>query len=311
MSRKITKEEFLNRFYTRFPDSKIEIIEYSSLKKPCQIKCKECGKEYFKTRAESFLTSWNCCGSHNEKKIEMIKRLCEESEHYQFIKQLDSTHVVIKHLDCGNELKKSIQSAISSCCSCYICNTQSQKLRISLEEAQKQLDEKFNGELTCLFFDGVDSKKSKYRCNKCGLIFNQSHYNLLSKCRGCPKCDRRHSKGEQAMKKWLKERSIEFNEQIKVPELGKLSFDFEILSKGKRIGFIEVQGEQHYEEVFHYPSRPNYFKTQQKNDILKRDWCKENNIPLYEVINKSGRLLNLDILNELSSTTISEKESTL
>lgn len=64
------------------------------------------------------------------------------------------------------------------------------------------------------------------------------------------------------MKKWLKERSIEFNEQIRVPELGKLSFDFEILSKGKRIGFIEVQGEQHYEEVFHYPSRLNYFKTQ-------------------------------------------------
>lgn len=201
MSRKITEQDFLKRFYTKYPESKIEIIEYTSLKKTCIIRCQKCGKEFSKSRAESFLSSWNCCGGHNEKKIEMIRRLCEKDGHYQFIKQLDAKYVIIKHLDCGNELIKNIQGTIGSYCSCSICNTRSDRLRISLKDAQSQLDERFNKDLTCLFFDGVDSKKSQYRCNKCGLIFNQSHYNLLTKGKGCPKCDRKRAKNERAAQK--------------------------------------------------------------------------------------------------------------
>lgn len=204
MSRKITEQDFLKRFYTKYPESKIEVIEYTSLKKTCIIRCQKCGKEFSKGRAESFLSSWNCCGGHNEKKVEMIRRLCEKDGHYQFIKQLDAKYVIIKHLDCGNELIKSIQGAIGSYCSCSICDTRSDRLRISLKDAQSQLDEKFNKELICLFFDGVDSKKSQYRCNKCGLIFNQSHYNLLTKGKGCPKCDRKRAKSERAAQKTQK-----------------------------------------------------------------------------------------------------------
>ena len=110
---------------------------YDSLKKFCKIKCLICGKVYTKPRAEGFLSSWKCCEGNNESKIELIKRLCNESGEYQFIKQLDALHIVIKHLKCGNELTKSVQSAISSPCSCPICNTQSQKLRITLQDAQK------------------------------------------------------------------------------------------------------------------------------------------------------------------------------
>ena len=312
MSRKITKEVFLQRFYQRYPEAKIDVLTYDSLKKFCKIKCLICGKVYSKPRAEGFLSSWKCCEGNNESKIELIKRLCNESGEYQFIKQLDALHIVIKHLKCGNELTKSVQSAISSPCSCPICNTQSQKLRITLQDAQKQLDDAFGGSIQVLFFDGVDSKKSQFRCNQCGLIFNQSHYNLVTKCRGCPKCDQRRSKGEKAMRKWLDEHQFEYQEQIHFKELGQLSFDFGIIQNNQIIALIEVQGEQHYKEVFHYPSRPNYFKIQQLHDQQKRDFCKKQNIPLYEIVNISGKLKNLDILSDLSnSTTISVKESTL
>ena len=137
MSRKITKEVFLQRFYQRYPEAKIDVLTYDSLKKFCKIKCLICGKVYSKPRAEGFLSSWKCCEGNNESKIELIKRLCNESGEYQFIKQLDALHIVIKHLKCGNELTKSVQSATLSPCSCPICNTQSQKLRITLQDAQK------------------------------------------------------------------------------------------------------------------------------------------------------------------------------
>ena len=312
MSRAITKEEFLKRFTTKFPSAEIEIIDYVSLKKPCKVQCLKCGKIIEKTRAEGFLTAWPCCEGKNETKVDLVKRLCDEDGHYKFIKQIDSRTVIIKHLDCGNEMTKSIQAAISAPCSCAQCGTQGQKLRISIQEAQKQLDETFEGNLEILFFDGVDSKASQYRCKKCGLIFNQSHYNLLAKCRGCPKCDQRRSKGELSMRKWLEERQITYKEQISFAELGGLRFDFGVYEGDILRALIEVQGEQHFREVFHYPSRPDYFKTQIMHDEQKREFCKEHNIPLFEIINNSGKLTNLDILDKFlsNSTTISAKEST-
>jgi len=312
MSRKITKDIFLERFNQRFPEAQIEILEYISLKNACKIKCRLCGKEFNKTRAESFLKSWSCCNGKNESKFNLVDRLCKADGHYEIVKILDPTHLIIKHLDCGNEITKTIQSAVSAPCSCKFCNTQSEKLRISLNDAQEQLNEIFEGNITVLFFDGVDSKKSQYRCNKCGLIFNQSYYNLISKCRGCPKCDARRSKGETAMRKYLDENGIKYKEQVNFKELGRLKFDFGILDKeDKIISLIEVQGDQHFKEVFRYPSRPDYFLIQQFHDEQKREWCKSKNIPLYEIINDCGKLLNLDILSNLNSTTISVKESTI
>ena len=48
------------------------------------------------------------------------------------------------------------------------------------------------------------------------------------------------------------------------------------------------------------------------HDEQKREFCKEHNIPLFEIINNSGKLTNLDILDKFlsNSTTISAKEST-
>ena len=86
MSRKITKEIFLQRFYQRYPDAKIEVLVYDSLRKPGQIRCLICGEIHSKPRAEGFISSWECCEGNNESKVKLIKRLCDESGDYQFIK---------------------------------------------------------------------------------------------------------------------------------------------------------------------------------------------------------------------------------
>jgi hypothetical protein len=45
---------------------------------------------------------------------------------------------------------------------------------------------------------------------------------------------------------------------------------------------IEYQGEQHYKAVEFFGGK-DQFKTQQKLDKIKRDYCKNNNIKLLEI----------------------------
>lgn len=308
MSRKVTQEEFVKRVKQYYPDAEFEVLKYHSLKKPTTIRCLYCETIHERSRAEFFIKNWPCCGKNEESSYEKIVRLCKENGHFEVVKKVDSLHLIMRHLDCGNEFKKTIQAAIAAPCACQFCQTQGKKLRISKEDAQKQLDEIFNGEIELLSFDGVDSKNSKFRCLKCGLIFSRSYYVQVHGCRGCPKCDQRKSKGERNMRNWLEERKIIYKEQIRFSELPRLAFDFGVYDdKGNLKYLIEVQGEQHFKEVFHYPSRPNYFKTQQEHDEQKRAFCKEKGIPLYEILNSSGKLTNLEILP--NSTTISCGES--
>lgn len=52
------------------------------------------------------------------------------------------------------------------------------------------------------------------------------------------------------------------------------------------------------------------FKRRQELDKNKKDCCKRMGIPLYEILLRGQKVLNLDILPFQSSTTISAKEST-
>ena len=62
----------------------------------------------------------------------------------------------------------------------------------------------------------------------------------------------------------------------------KLRFDFALYDDNKGlVGLIEYQGEQHYKE---HKRRPNFGKYQREvTDQMKRDYCTEHNIPLYEI----------------------------
>ena len=72
MSKKIMPEEFLQRFKRSYPDSEIELLNYSGISSKLGIRCKKCGKTFTKTRAREFLKSFSCCGAHNETKREKL-----------------------------------------------------------------------------------------------------------------------------------------------------------------------------------------------------------------------------------------------
>lgn len=90
--------------------------------------------------------------------------------------------------------------------------------------------------------------------------------------------------GEETTRKILLQKSIEFSTQYKFSDLKSkygymLKFDFALQNKNKEtLCLIEYQGVQHYKD------RGDFGKQQrEETDQLKRDYCKEHNIPLYEI----------------------------
>ena len=92
----------------------------------------------------------------------------------------------------------------------------------------------------------------------------------------------RSSFNEMIIIKALRSRKILFEKEAKFKDLkasnGRpLRFDFKIFSNN---GFflVEYQGEQHYKESGVWGIRER-----EETDKLKKDYCKQHNIPLFEV----------------------------
>lgn len=293
MSKKITEQEFLSRFKKNYPNADIEIVQYTAISNPGQIKCLKCNKILNGKRARQFLNSFNCCGAHDTSREEKIKKLLADNEDFSFIKKVDKDHMVIRHNKCGNETVRAMNSALDNPFSCLKCETNKLLNRLSLKEAQAQIDNQFFGAICILEYNGQTEKRSKYKCLKCGLIFEQKQICLLQS-KGCPKCDRNKSKGEKMMAAILQSKCLNYKEQVQIKELPLQYFDFGVYDEfNKLMGYIEVQGEQHRKQVEIFKDS---LEKIQERDERKRRYCKENQIPLYEIIYQKGKLLNLDIL---------------
>ena len=291
MAKKITQQEFLERFYRSFPEAKIEILDYSAISRPIKIKCLKCGNIIVQEKASDLLKYYFCC-IDSKTKLERLYEIYSRSNEYELIKKIDKDNVIVHCKKCGNDIKRDIPSCLASPFACRFCNTIKINNMISKEEVQERLNEKFFNTIQILTYNG-QLEKSTYKCLKCGLIFQQKQICLVQS-RGCPKCDRWKSKGESFIANYLSERKINYKEQVAVPELPLQHFDFGIYNENNEIlCYIEVQGEQHYINTTRFKTP---LEKVQERDNRKRKYCKENNIKLYELIYKKGKFLNLDIL---------------
>lgn len=118
-------------------------------------------------------------------------------------------------------------------------------------------------------------------CN-CGNYFEDTAANLLNRRKNCG-CT--ISTGEYLLSKELEKRKIQYKKNYKFNDLylkskdHPLMFDFGILNEKKELKYlIEFQGIQHYKDF-------GWFGKQQREitDPMKKEYCKEHNIPLYEI----------------------------
>ena len=94
-------------------------------------------------------------------------------------------------------------------------------------------------------------------------------------------CERR-SHGELAVERLLIDNNIPYKQEyvaFKFANNTNAKFDFYIDNKY----FIEYDGETHYRYNLHGWHNEEQLKAQQERDMIKNQWCKENNIPLIRI----------------------------
>lgn len=310
MSKKITLEEFLRRFHIAHPNEQVEVLKYSAISNPMDIKCVKCNKIKHYKNGNRAITDYSCCGSNDFSKRDMVIKWLNDSSDFSYVGEVSKkSDILVRHNKCGNVFVKNINKFFSCPTACRYCDTRRNKSFLAIEDAREKINDMFDGQIYLVEYTGRH-EKCKYRCLKCGQIFSQK-FDCLLGSKGCPKCDQNVSLGERRMEEILVANNIPFERQSALPINKKQHFDFAIKDcQNKIIGYIEVQGEQHYLPVVQWGGQEQ-FDRRVKLDNIKREWCKNNGYPLYEVKYFNKKFLNLDILPFLQgSTTISAKEST-
>lgn len=124
------------------------------------------------------------------------------------------------------------------------------------------------------------SNKIDWGCIKCNNVWKSTIDNFYSNGNRCPRCN--ESKGEKKIIEYLDQCQIEHSRQYRIfacKSKRSLPFDHAIIKNEKLIGLIEYQGQQHFKKIKHWGGR-KALKAVEERDLIKLNYCKENNIPL-------------------------------
>lgn len=307
---RFTFEEYQQRINRRF-DEKIEIIEYRGLSTPVKYLCPKCHQIKMCNPARTLITRLSLCdecyGIERNKIQKQVDEAFKEAPEFKLITWRGATQPMsIKCLKCNNIFDRDPRHFYESPHSCPFCNSGAIKQRLNPEEMQKRIDKEFGeNQYLLLEYAGQLQKTSKIKCLSCGLIF-ETQCSIFTQSRGCPKCKRYKSKGEQKVQRYLEENNIKFEAQKRFSDCNNnlSSFDFCAYDKNNVMHLIEVNGKQHYFEN----NRFEKLEVIQRRDKIKIDYCKEKNIDL--IIIPYSKLSEKGIDNFLSflkgSTTIPE-----
>lgn len=197
--------------------------------------------------------------------------------------QINKGSVWLCQCECGNTKEVSGKSLRAGTCkSCGCLKQESDKKPKG--NVIDLIGQKF-GHLTVISRNGSDQRgEALWEC-ECD-CFNHTHLIVLGSnlrtghTQSCG-CERR-SKGELAVEKILKENNIRFIQEYKAFQFANkkwATFDFYIDNKY----LIEYDGETHYKSNLHGWHTLEQLNSQQERDILKNQWCKDNNIPLIRI----------------------------
>lgn len=201
--------------------------------------------------------------------------------------------------DCGNKttvISAYLKSGHTKSCGC-------RRAEAARENFTKDISNKVFNKLTALepTEDRAADGSVIWKCQcECGNIHYVSASCLNSGAIGSCGCQR--SRGESKINAILFENDINYQTQFWFKDLKDkkyLYFDFAILNNDGTIKcLIEYQGIQHYHpEVLHGA----WTNTPQKHDAMKKEYCKNNNIPLIEIPYTDFEIIDWEYLkNKLS-----------
>lgn len=209
-----------------------------------------------------------------QKTLELID-LYQEFELIEYIRG-KSSKVRLKCLKCGNEFERYAQHFNDYPHICPKCHPKGISTRITLEEAQRRIDNVYGEHVLQILEYKGNNQKVKVKCLRCNENFESVPASLWRhRIKGCPKCTEHQSLGEKRIRELLEYKKIQYIPQYRFENCKyKQSLPFDFYLPQKNI-CIEFQGEQHYNACSLY-----YSDIQKIRDDIKKEYCERNNIRL-------------------------------
>ena len=280
MGIKIEKEDFIKRLEKSHPYSRIEILEYESLTKPLKYKCLKCNKVQILKHASDIFSRLNPCDCKKDfHSREQKIRYFEKRQDILEVLEINRERSKIRCKKCGEVFDRTTVSLMASFDNCPKCNNGFIKQTNTKEQVEKILKKTFPNHEYDILESSTYHGKCKIYHPLCHFVYNGKFDNFLNS-RGCPRCYRKISKGEQKIKAFLEKEKISFIQQKSLDleeKTSKFKFDFFL----PELNFaIEYNGEQHYKE------KTGFFdglEITQKRDKIKRDYCFSHKIELLTI----------------------------
>lgn len=175
------------------------------------------------------------------------------------------------------EVNKTMQEILKGQ-GCYYCGLEklSHESFLSIDEYQTNVHIK-NKNVTVLEYNGMKSN-AKFRCNKCGHIWESCASSMTQNGKQCPNCERYYT-GEKSISLLLNKWGISFKEQHRFQDCidkRPLPFDFYLPDYN---ACIEFDGKQHYIQRDGWTD----LHTIQFHDNIKNTYCDKNHIKIIRI----------------------------
>lgn len=239
-----------------------------------------CGKcnLYWDTNIFNHITQERGCKSCSNRLPWTYLRFIERAQivhgnkyNYQLISPEDikgsKSMINIICLRCEYQWSSSIHSHINIKSNCPKCMNYA---TITLEELITKINEIHMNTIDYSLIKQEHIKNNRSHvpliCNKCKKCWSPIISGIVNGKTGCPRC--KISKGELVCVNYLSSNNIYFEEQFKIPELGRKRFDLMIEYNDLKY-VIEFDGIQHFKFVEHFHKSVSVFVERQDVDILK------------------------------------------
>lgn len=271
-------------------NNEYEVLEkYTRSCNPTKMRHKKCGKT-FNMRPNQFISQGSRCpvcsmkeaGIKRAKSSKQFKKEIYDlvGKEYTVLGKYVRTRdkVLAKHNDCERNFYMSPGDFVrgARCPHCF------GTFRKTTTEFKKDVYDLVGDEFTVLGEYLNNKADITMRHNKCGRIYTTKPNCFLNGNR-CAECY--ESSGEEAVASYLDEKEIHYEREYTFEDcfnINVLRFDFALFKEKELITLIEYQGQQHYAPVKLFGGEEAFGK-QIKRDKIKRDYCKDNNIPLIEI----------------------------
>lgn len=235
----------------------------------------------------------------HDKFLELARQMHDHKFEYLSLYEGMEKKIKIRCVECENIFYQNAASHVAGC-GCPSCN-------FGISDTKETFIQKSLGIHGTLYnYEKVVYVNAHTKviiiCNKCGTEFLKTPTDHLAQRSGCSCYST--SKGNKRVARILDKVNVKFESEFKFKDckhIRSLPFDFAIFDRfNNLVGVIEYQGSHHFKIVNrsknHEVNKKSY-EDAIRNDKIKYEYCKNNNIPLLYLNHYEDKYLRQYLIN--------------